>query len=307
MVSSCKSQSLVERVLVLIMNNLISTTEKSITIVTAYFDIGRGDWSTEKGHPSHLLRDNQTYLSYFKNLAKLDNEMVVFTFEEMKPYINKLRGNKPTKIIVIDLETKFRSLLEDIKFLINSNDFKSKIPDKQKLNPEYWSEKYVLVTNLKTYFVNKAIENFNLSNDLVAWVDFGYCRDHTTLSGINNWYYPFDDLHVHFFTLKKDKFLSVFNNPRFPHTEDKVLSAILNNRVFIIGGVTVANQNIWREFFNVVKNCQEELFYRNIVDDDQGIYLMCHLKQPNLFKFHYLGKSANGEKNWFGTMQKFHT
>ncbi|MGP9692794.1 WlaTC/HtrL family glycosyltransferase, partial [Psychrobacter sp. AOP30-A2-5] len=45
------------------MDNSISTTEKSITIVTAYFDIGRGDWSTEKGHPSHLLRDNQTYLS----------------------------------------------------------------------------------------------------------------------------------------------------------------------------------------------------------------------------------------------------
>ena len=85
------------------MDNSISTTEKSITIVTAYFDIGRGDWSTEKGHPSHLLRDNQTYLSYFENLAKLDNEMVVFTFEEMKPYIRKLRGNKPTKIIIIDL------------------------------------------------------------------------------------------------------------------------------------------------------------------------------------------------------------
>ena len=128
------------------MDNSISTTEKSITIVTAYFDIGRGDWSTEKGHPSHLLRDNQTYLSYFENLAKLDNEMVVFTFEEMKPYIRKLRGNKPTKIIIIDLEKKFRNLLDEIKSIINSNNFKSKIPDKHKLNPEYWSEKYVLVT-----------------------------------------------------------------------------------------------------------------------------------------------------------------
>lgn len=306
MVSTRKAQSLVKRVLVLTMNNLIQKNKKSITIVTAYFDIGRGDWSAEKGHPSHLLRDNQTYLSYFENLAKLDNEMIIYTFEEMKPYISKLRGDKPTKIVVIDLETKFKNLLDGIKFIINSNEFKNKIPDKHKLNPEYWSEKYVLVTNLKTYFVNKAIENFNLSNDLVAWVDFGYCRDHTTLSGINNWYYPFDDLHVHFFTLKKDKFLSVFNNPRFPHTEKKVLSAIFNNRAFVIGGVTVANKNIWREFFDVVKDCQEELFRKNIVDDDQGIYLMCHLKQPDLFKFHYLGKNSDGKENWFGTMQKFH-
>ena len=72
----------------------INNSVNSITIVTAFFDIGRGDWSTEKGHSSHLLRNNQTYLSYFENLAKLDNEMVVFTFEEMKPYIRKLRGNK---------------------------------------------------------------------------------------------------------------------------------------------------------------------------------------------------------------------
>ena len=303
MVSSCETKSLVRGVLGMSINNSVN----SITIVTAFFDIGRGDWSTEKGHSSHLLRNNQTYLSYFENLAKLDNEMVIFTFEEMKPYINKLRRNKPTRIIVIDLETKFRSLLDNIKSIINSNDFKSQIPDKHKLNPEYWSEKYVLVTNLKTYFVNKAIEDFDLSNDLVAWVDFGYCRDHTTLLGINNWYYPFDNLHVHFFTLTKDKFFLVFNNPKFPNTKDKVLSAILNNRAVIIGGVTVANQNIWKEFFNVVRNCQEELFQKNIVDDDQGVYLMCHLKQPNLFKFHYLGKNSEGEKNWFGTMQKFHT
>ncbi|WP_277985396.1 WlaTC/HtrL family glycosyltransferase, partial [Citrobacter werkmanii] len=32
------------------------------------------------------------------------------------------------------------------------------------MNPEYWSSDYVLVCNLKTYFVNKAIE-LNLVNN----------------------------------------------------------------------------------------------------------------------------------------------
>ena len=43
-----------------------------------------------------------------------------------------------------------------------------------------------------------------------------------------------------------------------------------------------------------------------LIDDDQGIYLMCHTMQPELFKFHYLGRDKENKKNWFGTMQKFH-
>jgi len=29
--------------------------EPNITIVTAFFDIGRGDWTKDKGHPKTLL------------------------------------------------------------------------------------------------------------------------------------------------------------------------------------------------------------------------------------------------------------
>ncbi|EER47878.1 hypothetical protein AM305_05579 [Actinobacillus minor NM305] len=45
---------------------------KEITIVTAFFDIGRGNISTEAGYPSYLIRSNNTYFSYFVHLAKLE-------------------------------------------------------------------------------------------------------------------------------------------------------------------------------------------------------------------------------------------
>lgn len=48
----------------------------SITIVTAFFDIGRGDWSVENGHPNYLQRSNEKYFKYFSNLAQLENEMI---------------------------------------------------------------------------------------------------------------------------------------------------------------------------------------------------------------------------------------
>ncbi|MBD5709322.1 WlaTC/HtrL family glycosyltransferase, partial [Citrobacter freundii] len=51
----------------------------SITIVTAFFDIGRGDWTSNKGFSPHLERTADTYIQYFENLSKLDNDMVIFT------------------------------------------------------------------------------------------------------------------------------------------------------------------------------------------------------------------------------------
>ncbi len=288
------------------MSAIKSEKVKSISIVTAFFDIGRGSWSSENGYSSHLLRDNATYLSYFENLAKLDNEMVVFTTEQMKPQIEKLRLGKKTQVFTIDLESEFSDRLDSIKLILQSNKFINNIPEKHRKNPEYWSEKYILITNLKNYFVNKAIAQGNLSNSLVAWVDFGYCRDEHTLADIKNWYYPFEDNYIHLFTLEKYKLFNFLKNPRFPHNKQQVLSAIFNNKPYIIGGVIVANKETWKVCLDTFQDCQNKLMQQNIVDDDQGVYLMCHYNQPDLFKLNYLGKNKEGKPNWFGVMQKYH-
>lgn len=287
-------------------SNLNSTADKSITIVTAFFDIGRGNWSAEKGHPAFLQRKNETYLSYFKNLAKLDNEMVVFTSEDLAPLIKQIRGEKTTYIVTMNLETKFANCLSAIRKILDDEVFKNKIADKHKQNPEYWSEKYVLINNLKTYFVNKSIQSFNLKNDLIAWVDFGYCRDKSTLKNISNWYYPFDNHQLHFFTLRRPKIFSLFKNPRFPYKKHQVINAILTNKAYIIGGVLVGNKQVWSGFFELIKTTQRQIMNQSLIDDDQGIYLMCNHIQPSLCKLHYLGKTKEGKYNWFGVMQKFH-
>ena len=49
----------------------------NITIVTAFFDIGRGSWTPDKGLPHYLQRSNETYLERFGHMATLDNEMEI--------------------------------------------------------------------------------------------------------------------------------------------------------------------------------------------------------------------------------------
>ena len=87
------------------MSDLNINQNHRIVIVTAFFDIGRGNIPKNQGYPGYLTRTTKTYFKYFSNLAKLNNEMVIFTSPDLKERILKLRKGKPTKIITINFQS----------------------------------------------------------------------------------------------------------------------------------------------------------------------------------------------------------
>lgn len=264
--------------------------DSSITIVTAFFDIGRGDWTAEKGHPKYLHRTTDQYFNFFENLATLDNDMIIFTSAEFKEEILEKRKNKKTIIITLDLNTTFEVWLNKISAIQNDDDFRSKVNPEQLNNPEYWSAPYVLINNLKPYFVKRAIQEVGIATSLVAWVDFGYCRQKDTLNNLTTWKYGFNADKVHLFTIRKNFEFNIKN----------VEYAILNNAPYIIGGAIIASKDKWLEFYQLVFQCQQELFSKNIVDDDQGIFLLACLKKPELIQLNFLGK-----KKWFSLFKRY--
>ena len=172
----------------------------------------------------------------------------------------------------------------------NDEHFRSKVDDKQLRNPEYWSPYYVLVNNLKSYFVYESIKNNLVTTDLVAWLDFGYCRDKKTLSKLRQWSYSFDTSKIHLFTIAEE----------FEFSEANVLNSILGNVPYIIGGGIVGSVEKWPDFYNLILSSQMELLNNNLVDDDQGVYLLSKLRNPDMIQLNYLGKN-----NWFGIFKKF--
>ncbi|HGY3716904.1 TPA: protein YibB [Citrobacter gillenii] len=254
----------------------------SITIVTAFFDIGRGNWTSEKGFAPYLERKSETYIEYFKNLSTLENEMIIFTSSDLKPEIEKIREGKRTTVVTLDINNKFKNIKKRISNIQESDEFKSKIEERQLRNPEYWSADYVLVCNLKSYFIKKAIDLKLVSNKMVAWVDFGYCRTPEITRGLTQWNYPFDKDKVNLFTIKR------WLNPK---SINQVYDYMIKNRSFIIGGAIVATQDKWLEFYNLVSHCQIKTLKQKIVDDDQGIFIMCYYLKPQLIKLNYLGKN----------------
>ena len=213
-----------------------------ISIVTAFFDIGRGDWTPDKGLPHYLQRTNDTYFERFGHMAKLENEMVVYTSEEFVDTIRKLRGDRPTQIMVVDFENSFEVLRERVTTVQNNADYQSKINSSQIRNPEYWNADYVVVNLLKSTFVNRAISMNMVHTDLAAWLDFGYCRTPHTLNGVTRWQYPFNKDKIHFFNIKE-------------YVQGSYLDDIIfNNDVHITGPCIVAGKEMLPKLENLVNS-----------------------------------------------------
>ena len=250
-----------------------------ISIVTAFFDIGRGDWTPDKGLPHYLQRTTNTYLERFSYMAKLENEMVVFTSNDLAPKVKELRGERPTTVIVFDFHNSLQELRDKISKVQQNTDYQNKINPTQIRNPEYWNADYVLVNALKSTFVRKAIEYGLITNELVAWMDFGYCREPINKT---KWEYSFDKDKIHFFTIKD-------------YIEGTYIQDIIsNNDVHVTGPCIIAGTTLWRHLELLVHHSLEQLLQNNLVDDDQTLLLMSYLLKPEFFELHPVSN-----QDWF--------
>lgn len=250
----------------------------NISIVTAFFDIGRGSWTPEQGYPSYIKRDTDTYIDRFLTLCELDTDITLFTSIDIEEKIRqRLLYRKPkTTIISVDLFKTFAELRNRIINIQTSQDFKNKINPSVASNPEYRNPDYVLVTNLKAFFVNEAIRNGVPEKDMVAWIDFGYCRDNSKIPESKDWNFNFSPEKLHLFSYKQ------------PTVDRSIQDVIANNDVYILGAKAVAHKRLWPVLSNLMRESWLDLQRINMVDDDQGLWLMSYLKFPELFELHQI-------------------
>lgn len=260
--------------------------KNDITIVTAFFDIGRGDWTPEQGFPHYLHRTNDTYFERFAHLAELENEMFIFTSSEFVDAIAELRRDKPTTIFDFDLVKEANDLREQIELVYAIPEYQRMINPRERVNPEYWCADYVIVNLLKSTFACMA--SVQAKNDMLAWVDFGYCRSADTRAGVQHWQYGFDPERIHLFSIRD------YNN-------ETIHQIISNNLVFMTGPCIVASKQKWRILEMMVMEGTQELLRNQLIDDDQTLLTLSYLSSPNDFQIHRVDPS-----DWFIIFKQFH-
>lgn len=267
-------------------NIMQENTNNDITIVTAFFDIGRGDWTEDKGFPHYLKRTTDTYFERFSYLAKLENEMFIFTSKDMIERVADLREDRPTTIFEFDLQNEAIDLRELITLVYAEPGYIKMINPRERKNPEYWSADYVIINLFKSVFARMA--SIQAKNDMIAWLDFGYCRTEDTLAGLKHWRYPFNPDKIHLFNIKD----------YVPGTT--IHDMIANNDVHITGPCIVASKDNWRRLEFLVMEGVKELLGNFLIDDDQLFLLLSYLAEPDHFELHRVDSN-----DWFTVFKNF--
>jgi protein YibB len=261
----------------------------NITIVTAFFDIGRGNLPESKyGRilPHYQHRSVDTYFEFFGLLAKIKNPMVIFTSGDLVDKVNSIRVANglldKTTVIAVDtyLPDQFIYTKERIEKVMNDPNYINKI-----VNPhliEYWHSDYVLVNILKSFYVQFAIEAGFVNTDLAAWIDFGYVRSPDTLPKSLEWKYDFNPDKIHLFNMKQI-------DPDRPVGE-----IISTGDVYIQGCHIVAGVKRWIDLFNLVYMNLDILLEDGLSDDDQTFLLLSYLTKPDIFQLRF-----NSPDDWF--------
>lgn len=237
---------------------------QNITLVTSLFDIDiESSNSTRK-----------QYFSNFEKLAKLDNELFVFTSSNHFDSVAELRGDKPTTVFGIDIENEAVDLKEQIELIYAIPDYARMIDIEHRLQPKYKNSLYLTAKLLKVTFTCMAA--VQAKDNILAWIDAD-CT-HNLPPDMTNWRPQLAEDLIHLFMYKDYD----------PKTT--IHDIIKHNDIYVDSSCIVASKENWRRleflFMEGVKSLTQDL----MVHDDSLFLLLASLAEPKLFKQH---KSQN--------------
>lgn len=244
--------------------------DKEVTIVSAYFDIGRGNYNQE------FIRGNNKYIGYFKFWARIKNNLIVYTQKEFADIIYEIRDSfglkDKTKVIVIediyallpDIYEKMKMVQEDCEYFKNYRYLKD--------TPENKAD-YCYIMLLKTWCMRDAVLNGYVKTDMMAWLDFGFNhggRVYTSEEDFDYlWKYPFSDK-IYLSMMKKD-------------TGKPIFLIVQNAEVYVQGALVVVPVTKCCEFYDLMIRAMNSLLDVGFMDDDQTLLLMAYRERSELF------------------------
>lgn len=243
-----------------------------ITIVTAFFNIGRESWG-------NFARDNKKYIEYFRFWARIQNKVIIYTDPGMADAIREVRKDfhreDRTEIIVIDDVTQFdlkvfqameKALAHPLAVKFRS------MPN----NPESHNAYYNYIMYMKSLLVQDAIRR-GLATGMVAWLDFGYNHG-------GQYYIRPEEFDFLWTTDMPDDKIHMFNINEIDDTP--IFEIVRNMEVYIIGTLLLGNYILWDEMVRLCREAVLALAMCGFSDDDQTVNLMIYRKNPDLFILH---------------------
>lgn len=250
--------------------------EKDITLVSAFFDIHRGEWGD-------FSRSADEYTRHFAFWAGMKNTLLIYTDAAMAKRIHDIREEKGladrTKVIVIDrIEDVVPEILKKMKKtmqLLNFSAMRIKPESPESTDPQY---NYLMF--LKGWFLQDAVKNQGVNTPFLAWIDYGFNHGGDYYPQIEQlqfeWKTDLDSAKLHFFTLR-------------PIPEVPIYQMVCKMSTYIQGCSFLVPLNKVEWLYEKMCEAFDALYRCGIVDDDQILYVMISREYPEVCDLHICG------------------
>lgn len=239
-----------------------------LTIVTAFFDIGRKNFEI-------LSRDNETYIEHFECWARINNKVVIYTQPQFKDLILDVRRkydqqDNTTIILIDDIDLIDKVILSEYEDVVKKGyleNFKVLRNTIAANKPRY---DYMMI--LKYWFMMDAEKRGEIE-DFAVWLDFGYGHGNFFANPKEfdfKWQYDFD---------RKITLFSCHDLDDVPMYE--VVRCSLN---YIMGFMVVSPKELCESLWNYVREAAGMLTRIGFVDDDQTVLLLAYRNHMKDFK-----------------------
>lgn len=270
-----------------------------MTVTTALFDLGRGDWP---GYP----RSIEQYKSYALNMTTFNCNMVIYTSEDLLTFFQEARRRvdpslSMTKIFTMKLEEiPYYNYLDRLTKLMLSEYFITNIrnrhPDRDR--PEANFPIYNIIQFAKSKFVERTILENYFDTEHHCWLD----------AGVYHHYFP-----QHFLNRKfPDKNIEVLNDNKIhqfykTHPKESDIHKLTYyadlDDVRIVGAWFGGTRSAMLEYSKIIKKVIDDSICENVISDDQNIYTISYLENKDKFNLHDGNFSPYGP--WFSGVDFF--
>lgn len=242
-----------------------------IIFVTAYKDICRGEWNV-------FRRSTKEYIDLFLKLAfNIKYTLVVYIENDILEKMNIY--DFPSNIIFKDLSkvnTFYNKYLEIDTSILESVEYKNKIPENRKNNPEHCSKGYNPINNSKICFVKDTKLNHS-GYKFYCWLDFGTSNydilDHPTNLNID--------------IIKEKITYSCFDIPS-KRIEPNIM--LKTNKIYFTGTPIIIYSDYVEILYDLWEKKLKDFYSNKITDDDQNVILQIYFDNPELFDIKYTTK-----------------
>ena len=244
----------------------------NITLVSGFFDIGRGNLAD-----ANVARGVDKYFTYFADWCRMRNKLIVYTEPRYVDEVMRIRAEYGladlTQVIPVEdiyaIEPEIYARMKEISANQRFCDYR------YYKNAMSNQATYDYVMMLKYWCMMDAAKR-GLIEDMVAWMDFGFNHSgelFTTPEEFDyHWEYYFEPK-IHVFSHKDpDKELGLRN--------------LQLQSDCLMGSPVVVHTSLCEELWNMVTDAMRALNMIDSIDDDQQLLLMGYRCKPELFEIH---------------------